>query len=155
MAKTASAGKTAPAAETLAPNAFIGKTSAPDDADLARALGSTKPLWDQIVAVLEEEHGVAIREWNSYSPKAGWALRLKRKKRTIVWMSPCNGCFRVTFILGGKAVAAAQQSKLSSRVLRMIDEAPQYPEGRGIRFQVDGPKEIIIVKQLAQIKLEN
>ena len=46
-------------------------------------------------------------QWTSYSPKAGWALRLKREKRTIVWMAPCPGRVRVVFILGNRALEAA------------------------------------------------
>lgn len=104
-----------------APNAFIGWKERPADADLARALGGAKPLWDGLIADLADRHGVAVQEWQSYSLKAGWALRLKRAKRTILWMAPCEGSFRVSFILGEKAVLAARQSGLSARALRGAD----------------------------------
>lgn len=139
----------------MLPNAFIGKTKKPTDEELAAALGPAKALWDQLVADLAHENGVDVQEWSSYSPKAGWALRLKRKKRTIVWLSPCQGSFRVMFILGDRAVKAARQSKLPQRVIKIIDEAPRYPEGTGIRMNMKGPKDIAVVKKLAVIKLEN
>ena len=47
--------------------------------------------------------------------KSGWSLRLKVKKRNIVYLAPCNGCFRVAFIFGDRAVAAARQSDLSEK----------------------------------------
>jgi hypothetical protein len=136
-------------------NAFIGTLKKPTEEELAAALGPTKVIWDQLVADLAHDHGVDVQEWSSYSPKAGWALRLKRKKRTIVWLSPCRGCFRVTFILGDRAMEAARRSKLPQRVIRILDEAPRYPEGTGIRMNVKGQKDIGIVKKLAVIKLEN
>ena len=139
----------------MLPNAFIGKTKKPTEKELTVALGPAKALWDQLVADLAHENGVDVQEWSSYSPKAGWALRLKRKKRTIVWLSPCQGSFRVMFILGDRAVKAARQSKLPQRVIKIIDEAPRYPEGTGIRMNMKGPKDIAIVKKLAAIKLEN
>jgi hypothetical protein len=138
-----------------APNAFVGSKEPPSGADLARALGSAKPVWDRLIAELAAEQEIATQEWKSYSPKAGWALRLLRGKRTIVWLAPCEGCFRVAFILGDRAVAAARESRLPARVLRLIDRAPKYPEGTGVRFEIRNLKDIPALKKLALIKLQN
>jgi hypothetical protein len=139
----------------LVPNAFIGWAERPTDGELAGALGATKPVWDGLVAEMAERHDVSIQEWKCYSRKTGWALCLKRVKRTILWMAPCAGCFRVSVILGGKAVLAARQSGLSARLLKVIDEAPRYPEGTGIRLQIKGAKDLPAVRKLAVVKLEN
>ena len=139
----------------LVPNAFIGRAEKPTDAELAAALGVTKPLWDGLLTEMAERHGATVQEWRCFSPKTGWALRLKRAKRTIVWMAPCEGCFRVSFLLGGKAVLAARQSGLSVRMLKILDEAPRYPEGTGIRLQIKGAKDLPAVRKLALAKLEN
>ena len=136
-------------------NAFIGELKKPTEDQLAAALGPSKSFWDQLVADLAKENGVDVQEWNSYSPKAGWALRLKRKKRNIVYMAPFQGCFQVLFILGDKAVKAARQSKLPARIVKIIAEAPKYPEGTGLRIDVKGTKDIPAIKKLAVIKLEN
>jgi hypothetical protein len=136
-------------------NAFIGRTEAPGDGDLEKALGPAKPVWDSLIAGLAAEHGVTVLEWRCYSAKSGWALRLKRGKRTIVWMAPCAGCIRVAFILGVKAMAAARECGLSAAALRILDAAPKYPEGTGIRLLVKGPKDVPTVKKLALVKLEN
>jgi hypothetical protein len=101
------------------------------------------------------EQGVAVSEWNSYSPKAGWALRLKVKKRNIVYLAPCAGHFRVAFILGDKAVAAARQGNLAKSTLKLIDEAPRYPEGTGVRLMVKAAKDLAAIKKLALIKMAN
>jgi len=139
----------------MLPNAFVDKPEKPTEDELAAELGPAKALWDQLIAGLADEIGVDIQEWKSYSLKAGWSLRLKRKKRTIVWLSPCRGCFRAAFILGDRAVEAARQSKLSQRVIKIINEAPRYPEGTGVRIDVKGPRDIPIVKKLAAVKLDN
>ena len=94
--------------ETVEANAFIGKATKPTEEELATALGSAKAVWDRFIAELAGDNGVDVQEWSSYSRKAGWSLRLKRKKRTIVWLAPCQGCFRVAFILGDKAMKAAR-----------------------------------------------
>ena len=138
-----------------ATNAFIGSPSKPTDAQLAAALGPSKKLWDQLIGDLTEEFSLDDQEWNSYSIKAGWALRLKRKKRNIVHMAPCQGSFRIALILGAKAIQAAHQSGLPKPVLKMIAEAKRYPEGTAIRMQVTGEKDLAIIKSLAAIKVQN
>ena len=136
-------------------NAFLGKTTRPSDSDLGKALGRAKPLWDQVVAELASAHGVTTREWTSYSAKTGWSLRLKRGKRTIVWLAPFTGGFQVLFIFGEKALTAIRDTAVPARVLRMLDEAPKYPEGTGLRFQVKTAKDITLVKSLAAIKRQH
>jgi len=143
------------ASETL-PNAFIGKSEMPTDDDLAAELGrSAKALWDRLLAGLAERHNIVTQEWNSYSPKAGWSLRLKRDKRAILYLSPCRGCFRASFALGGKAVEAARGSGLPQRVIQIIDSAKRYAEGTGVRIEVNGPADIAVALKLAAIKLAN
>jgi len=135
-------------------NAFIGRTVVPTAKEVDAVLGATAELWDQLVEWLAEQ-GAATQEWNSYSPKAGWALRLKVKKRNIIYLGPCDGCFRVALILGDKAVAAARHSNLSKSTLKLLDEAPRYPEGTGLRLMVKAAKDLVAIKKLALIKLAN
>jgi hypothetical protein len=80
---------------------------------------------------------------------------MKLKKRNIVYLSPCEGCFRVAFVLGDKAMMAARQSKLSKNLLKALDEAPHYAEGTGIRLMVHCSKDIEAIRTLASIKLAN
>jgi len=136
------------------PNAFIGKTTQPTAEEIAAALGSSAEIWKQLVEWLAEQ-GIANPEWNSYSPKAGWSVRFKFKKRNIVYLAPCKGCFRVAFIFGDKAVAAARQSNLSKSTLKLLDEAPRYPEGTGLRLTVKSSKDLSAIRKLALIKLAN
>lgn len=136
-------------------NAFINQPKPPTDAALAVALGPVKSVWNQFLSELDQEFGVNIEEWNSYSPKAGWSLRVKHKKRTIVWLAPCVGCFRVAFVLGDKAMQAARQGKWPKRIVKVMDEAPKYPEGTGIRLEIKSSRDIAMLKKLTAIKLAN
>jgi len=137
------------------PNAFVGRTEKPTAKEVSAALGSSAKTWERLVDWLAKEHGVTIQEWKSYSPKYGWSMKLKLKKRTIVHLAPCEGCFRVAFILGDKAVKAAKESDLSKPVLKMIEDAPRYPEGTGVRFVVKRIGDLAAIHKLAAIKLAN
>jgi hypothetical protein len=136
------------------PNAFTGRTKAPTDRDVAAALGDAKPVWDSIVAGMAEELGLD-REWKTYGVKFGWALRLKKGKRNIVHIGPCEGSFTVLFILGERALSAARASGRSRAWAKLLDDAPHYPEGTGIRLDVRSAKDVAVVKKLAKIKLDN
>lgn len=137
------------------PNAFIDKSKAPTAAELASALGPTAGLWNQLVEALTAELGITEQEWYSLKPKYGWTLLLKCKKRRIVYLGPCDGCFRVSMILGDKAMAAARATNLPKYVVKLLDEAPHYPEGTGLRFLVKNAKDLPAIRKLAQIKLAN
>jgi hypothetical protein len=139
----------------MLPNAFIGKTEQPSEDELADALGPAKALWDELIARLAAECNLVAREWNSSSPKHGWALRLKVKKRNIVYLAPCAGAVRVAFVLGDKAVEAARQSTLPRKTIRTIEEGKRYPEGTAIRMDAIGAKDIAAIVKLAAIKLQH
>ena len=140
---------------TAPANAFIGHNTPPSPDALAAVLGAAQPAWDQLLAHLAQQCGVQDREWHSYSPKAGWALRLKRKQRTIVWLSPAQGCFVVSFILGEKAMLTVRESDWSQRVQRVLEHAPNYPEGTGVRLTIKATRDLAPVRTLAAIKLAN
>lgn len=136
-------------------NAFINKPAPPSDVQVAAALGPAKAAWDQLLNDLAQEFDVTVHEWKCHSPKWGWALRVKRKARTIVWLSPCESGFTVLFILGDKAMQAARRSKLPKRIVEALDAAPKYPEGTGVWLHVKTSRDVGTLKKLAAIKLAN
>jgi hypothetical protein len=144
-----------PEETNMLPNAFIGKLEAPTANELTAALGAARAHWDELLARLAAELNLVVAEWNSYSPKAGWALRLKMKKRNIVYFAPCQGGFIVTFVLGDRAVEAARQSTLPRRIVKLIEEGKRYPEGTAIRTEMTDGKDIPAIVKLAAIKLRN
>jgi hypothetical protein len=136
------------------PNAFVGIKSQPTTEQVATVLGATADLWIQLVDWLATQ-GAAEQEWSSVSPKYGWALRLKLKKRTIIYLGPCDGCFRASFVLGDRAVAAARQGGLCKATLKTLDESPHYAEGTGVRLLVKRERDLVAIRKLAAIKLAN
>jgi Protein of unknown function (DUF3788) len=135
-------------------NAFAGKRTNPNDADLAVALGPAKGFWDELVHDLTRECGIDP-EWGSSSVKAGWSLRLKLKERIIVYLIPNRGSVQVALVLGDKAVKVARQSALPAHIRKMIGEARRYAEGTGVRITVQGREDVAAIRQLARIKMEH
>ncbi|MGZ4840094.1 MAG: DUF3788 domain-containing protein [Terriglobales bacterium] len=136
-------------------NAFIGRAEKPTAEEVSAALGPSTKVWQQLVKWLAEEQGVAVQEWKSISLKYGWSLRLKREKRTIIYLSPRSGCFLVSFVLGDKAIKAARHSNLPKSLVKAIDDAPRYTEGTGLRLPVKGTKDLSAIRKLVVAKLAN
>lgn len=131
------------------------KSKKPDDDQLKEALGRTKRLWDELITHVEAEYEPVTQDWNFSGEKYGWSARLKRKKRTILYLIPCRRYFLCAFVFGGKATETARQSELPSDVMKTINEAPVYGEGRGFRLEVKKKQDAEIMKKLAAIKMDN
>ncbi len=136
------------------PNAFIGKKTPPTSKDVVSKLGPSAPAWKELIHWLGDQ-GIACSEWKSISPKYGWSLRPALKARTILYLGPCDGCFRASFVLGDKAVAAARASDLPKSVLKEIAEARRYAEGTGVRLMIHKPEDVPAIRKLVEIKLKN
>jgi len=139
----------------MALSAFDDKSHPPAEKDLTAVLGKAHGLWLKLQKYIESKFAPISAEWG-YSGKAyGWGLRLKTDKRTILYMTPCRDCFLASFALGEKAVSAAKGSKLSPQVLDLIDRAPRYAEGRGVRLEVRSASDLRQIELLAGIKMAN
>ena len=139
----------------MALSAFDDKSQEPQAADLPGILGRSSALWGNLVAHISAEFPPLDATWGFAGSKWGWSLRLKQKKRTVLYMTPCNKFFLVGFALGKKAVEAAHALPLSGSTLATIDAATRYAEGRGVRIEVKTKKDLAAVKDLAAIKMDN
>jgi hypothetical protein len=136
-------------------NAFAGQAERPTEKQLAAALGTADLLWKSLIRDLRRDLNLDAEEWNSSSIKAGWSLRLKLKKRNIVYLAPSTGSFLASFALGEKAVAEARRRELPAGVHKIIDQAKRYAEGTAVRAEVHTAQDANVVKTLARIKTEN
>ncbi len=136
-------------------SAFTDKAQPPSDESLGEALGKSYRAWTRLVEALSEDLGPISLEWGFTSASTGWGLRIRVKKRVIVYLAPKRGFFLVSFALGERAVKAANEAGLPQSVLDVIDAAPRYAEGRGVRFEVRNLNQVRALGRLARIKFEN
>jgi hypothetical protein len=120
---------------------------------LKKVLGKSARSWDDLISHVKGEHAPITEQWNFSGAKYGWSLRLRRKDRVVLYLTPQAGSFLVGLVLGEKAAAAAHQNGLPPQVLALIDAAPRYAEGRGIRVTITGREQLLAVQQLASIKM--
>ena len=139
----------------MALSAFSDKSCEPQPEELRAVLGRSAARWGELVSHFEAAFAPLALDWNFGGAKWGWILRLKQKKRTVLYLTPCKRHFIAGFALGQKAVDAARAIPLDTSVLAVIDAAPKYPEGRGVRIEVRTKRDAEYVKQLADVKMSN
>jgi hypothetical protein len=137
----------------MALSAFDDRSRPPQPDELARVLGGAAPLWEELRRRLASRFDPLAAEWGFSSAKTGWGLRLKQGKRTVLYMTPCAGCFVASLALGEKAVKAAHESDLPAAVLAVVDGAVKYAEGRGVRLEVGTVDDVASVEKLAAVKM--
>lgn len=136
-------------------SAFDDRSAVPDAAAVALTLGRTAGLWGSVKERLGAEFANLTEEWTFSGQAYGWSLRLKQNKRVIVYLTPREKHFLASFALGGKACLAAQSAGLAPDVLAMIDAAPRYAEGRGVRIPVRKRSDVDQVIRIARVKMAN
>lgn len=139
----------------MAYSAFADKAHEPHDALLPDVLDESIDLWRQLISVIESEFDPLAVDWTFSGRKWGWSLRLKHKKRAVLYMTPSDGHFKVGMALGGEAVAATRESDLPKPLLEIIDGAQKYAEGRAVRFDVRTLDDVDGALVIARIKMMN
>ena len=139
----------------MAVSVFADKTSVPTNQKLNRQLGKSNRLWKEIKDHLRAEYGEFTEEWKFYGQKSGWILKTLRKKRNLFFFIPLEGSFKVSFVFGDKAVAAAEQSDLPQDLITTSKNARKYAEGRGLQIDVKKSADVEHIKTLVKIKINN
>jgi hypothetical protein len=139
----------------MAVSAFDDKTAPPGTRQLRQALDRNWILWKDLTEWLANEYKPLTEEWVFFTAKSGWSLRLKHRKRTVLYLTPCEGHLRVGFVLGEKAVAALLKGRLPKGIAEEIRTAKKYPEGRAVRLEIKSERDLGHVRRIAEAKMAN
>lgn len=138
--------KPKPAIDPLA--AFPDSKRQPTDADLETALGRSFGSFADVLSGVARAHPDAITAWQ-YSNQAGWYRISILKKRRLFYLVPKQGDFRLSLIVGGKAIASLKQGPHAAELERRLKTAKRYPEGTAFEF---GPIDCDAALVLAMIE---
>ena len=139
----------------MAFSAFDDKNHEPSRQELESVLGDTSETWDQLISRVGALFDPLAEDWVFSGKQWGWALRLKHRKRAVLYMTPHQGSFHVGLALGKKAAAAALRSDLPEDVVNAIDDAQDYAEGKAVRLEVRSVRDTDSMVELAKIKMAN
>ena len=130
---------------------FTDKKIMPSNADLQNSLGETCDLWQTLADYVHSKHSAAFDEWSYLG--GGWNLRVKEKKRVIIYLLPREKFFKVSLVFGQKATDRVLQSQISDEIKAELNSAKVYVEGRGIQLDIKDIGIINDIKELIDIKL--
>ena len=87
--------------------------------------------------------------------KNGWLAKNIIGKRNIFFLVSGDQEFRLTFTFGDKAVKAIHAGNLPADIVKQVNEAKKYTEGRVLLISVKHQSDCKTVNQLIDIKIEN
>ena len=137
----------------MALSSLDDKAAEPVAADLVRVLGSSEKVWRELISRMEAAYGPLTEDWSFSGAKYGWILRLKRKKRVVLYLTPQLDEFLVGVVLGDRALTLLRQDDLDPKVRSLIDEAPRYGEGTGFRIPVPSAGDIPDIEVIIEAKM--
>ena len=133
----------------MAESIFSEKAIVPNEEMLSTALNASKFMWDKMISI-----SGGSGEWKFYSKAAGWTHPVKKNKRTLFYMMPKDGWFKLIFVYGERAVEAAKLAGLPEQVLSDLLQAKAYVEGRSVSVNVNSEADMATAQKLLQLKLE-
>jgi hypothetical protein len=128
------------------------KDQYPDDAVLARHLGSAKSAWDAFMDLIKKGYPSFSGEWRYYNDGKNWLYKLTKKKQTISWISVWPGAFKTTFYFGDKAAEMIATSKLKREYVDQFVNGKRYGNIRGVTVVVTTAADLKATKTLIEIK---
>ncbi len=137
----------------MALSAFDDPKAPPSDRDLSQRLGAAAPAWSALLSKLRQDVDGLDEVWGFAGAKFGWSLRVRRKERVLLYLTPSDGSFLAGIVLGEKAVAAARGAGLPDALLARIEAAPRYAEGRGLRIPLGPGDDVEPIRRLVALKL--
>jgi hypothetical protein len=88
-----------------------------------------------------------------YGERYGWALRFHRSGRLILAMYPNRGYMTVQIILGRAQVALASAMPLPPFIVKVLEAAKDYPEGKWLFIPVRSGKRARELRNLIALKI--
>ena len=138
----------------LDPNAaFPDEKRPPAESDLPGALGRALAPLAKVLERLRSAHPDVAPEWK-YSPRAGWHLIYNRKKRRLFYLILTRGDFRLSLLLGDKAIAALQAGPCAKKMPALLKAAKRYPEGTAFSF-TGATLDVEVTVALLEAKLDH
>jgi hypothetical protein len=139
----------------MAISAFDEKTIIPDDDMVTATLTDAALLWDELKNHVKETYPDVKEEWKYYGKAAGWTLKLLSKKRNLLFFIPMDGCFRLRFGGGEKALQQIEAANLPEEIKDAMRTATPYTEGRSfdLDISVNEIKVMALVKDRTPVEI--
>jgi len=130
---------------------FSDKDHQPTSREVFDALGSKKPLWEQLTQFIADNYQMP-GDLSFGGKKYGWNVWYRRSGKTLASLYPQQEYFVAQIVLGKDQTEQALTLNLGKNVRQVIEDAPQLHDGRWLFIRVRSKKDVKDIEQLLQIK---
>lgn len=113
--------------------AFPDPKRKPEAPELPVIVGRAYALQDRALRRTRLAHPELKVKW-SYSPRAGWHQIYLGNQRRIFYLVPARSNFRISILLGDKALADANDGPAKEKIRALLAGAKRWPEGTSFSF---------------------
>jgi hypothetical protein len=131
---------------------FTDKAHGPTPEEISEALGSRRPLWDELVGLLSGVRGIKV-SMAFYGKSYGWALRFRRGGRALVSLYPGQGRLTAQVVLPLDLTDTALALDSTGSIRRAVAAANPYTEGRWLFLPLDSSADVLDLKKLLELRL--
>jgi hypothetical protein len=136
--------------DTHAPNTKKNKTmNPPSQTEIAARIGASYSNYERFL----EKIGDITTDWKQ-AKSIGWFQTIDIKKKRIYYFLPEDGGFTFRMVFNEKAIEKIREEKLPEFVIKAIDDAKKYPEGKPFDLKAN-EFDVELAAKLVSIKLES
>jgi len=106
----------------------------PDELLIKKRLADAFPAYHELI----KKTGSYRQEWKFYGDKIGWQLKIAKKEKALLYLTPLDGAFRIGLALREPERDALLSSSLNRQLREELRSAKRVSEGYPLRFSVFG-----------------
>lgn len=135
----------------MAIGAFTDKLHQPATAEIVAAIGSKRPLWENLTSFIADSYRLKS-DFAFYGKNYGWALRFRKAGKALLSLYPGQNSFTAQIIVSQAQAEKALSSGIGKKASKVIEDAHSYPEGRWLFIKIESEQDLNDVKQLLIVK---
>jgi hypothetical protein len=129
---------------------FVQKEVTPDESKLKKALGELYSAYKQVLELTE----AFDQEWKYYGKKHGWQLKVVRKGKALLYLTPQEKSFKIGFAARENEKERLLNSSLPPRTKEELATAKKYPEGYPLQLEIKGKADMRSVRLVIDVLKE-
>jgi hypothetical protein len=130
---------------------FLDKTVEPTKEEIHAVLGTKAPLWQALLDFIETSFAIP-GVFNFGGKNYGWNLWYKKGGKALTTLYPQKDHFIAQVVLGKEQVEKALALELGEKVRRILQDTPQFHDGRWLFIPVSNEVDLQDVEKLLVLK---
>jgi hypothetical protein len=127
------------------------KEVAPDEPKLKKALGGLYSAYKEVVGLTD----AYAHEWKYYGKKIGWQLKVTRRGKALLYLTPLEKSFRIGFAVRENERDQLLNSSLPLKTKEELATTKKYPEGYPLRLEIKSKTDMRAVRAVLEVLKES